>query len=382
MKSVKITYLCSCICGLILFVFGITLLFNIKTAPVQTQSNNATPSNDTNSFDIVENYTGNMNPINFLVLIKEASGLNTDSIIIANYSPETRQINLLTIPRDTKASTKANYKVNSAFYLGLNKNKNSNDLTEVQQKHKAAEHAAQVISNLTNIKIDYYIYLEIDTIKEIIDRLDGVYFDVPAKLKYNDPTQDLHIDLEKGYQLLDGNKAEQLLRFRKPHTSYYTSKELKEVKKYYDGSDLKRTEMQIKFVNAIIEQKVNLLELPKLIPIIDYAFDNVITNTSLSDTLSLFRAFTQSSRPEMNTYKLYGIDKRIYDADFFIYNNTVENTKTREIFNSDEIIEKYFVTPSGNFIPDKDNQYDFETILRDNPSNDDTDSKGDNKDKP
>ncbi len=382
MKSVKITYLCSCICGLILFVFGITLLFNIKTAPAQTQSNNATPSNDTNSFDIVENYTGNMNPINFLVLIKEASGLNTDSIIIANYSPETRQINLLTIPRDTKASTKANYKVNSAFYLGLNKNKNSNDLTEVQQKHKAAEHAAQVISNLTNIKIDYYIYLEIDTIKEIIDRLDGVYFDVPAKLKYNDPTQDLHIDLEKGYQLLDGNKAEQLLRFRKPHTSYYTSKELKEVKKYYDGSDLKRTEMQIKFVNAIIEQKVNLLELPKLIPIIDYAFDNVITNTSLSDTLSLFRAFTQSSRPEMNTYKLYGIDKRIYDADFFIYNNTVENTKTREIFNSDEIIEKYFVTPSGNFIPDKDNQYDFETILRDNPSNEDTDSKGDNKDKP
>ncbi|MDF2986137.1 MAG: cell envelope-related function transcriptional attenuator common domain protein [Eubacterium sp.] len=382
MKSVKITYLCSCICGLILFVLGITLLFNIKNTPAQVTDNNATPSNASNSFDIVENYTGNMNPINFLVLIKEASGLNTDSIIVANYSPETRQISLLTIPRDTKASTRASYKVNSAFYLGLNKNKASDKLTEAEQKHKAAEHAAQIVSNLTDIKIDYYIYLEIDTIKEIIDRLGGVYFDVPAKLKYNDPTQGLHIDLEKGYQLLDGDKSEQLLRFRKPHTSYYTSKELKEVKKYYDGSDLKRTEMQIRFVNAIIEQKVNLLDLPKLIPIINFAFDHVITNTSLSDTLSLFRAFTQASRPEMNTYKLYGIDRRINDADFFIYNNTVENTKTREIFNSDEIIEKYFVTQSGKFVPDEDNHYDFQAILRDNPSNEDTDSKGDNQDKP
>jgi hypothetical protein len=84
----------------------------------------------------------------------------------------------------------------------------------------------------------------------------------------------------------------------------------------------------------------------------------------------------------MNTYKLYGIDRRINDADFFIYNNTVENTKTREIFNSDEIIEKYFVTQSGKFVPDEDNHYDFQAILRDNPSNEDTDSKGDNQDKP
>lgn len=380
MKSVKITYLCILISGVILFCLGVFLLSSIKTAPQQTvqQADISAPSVNSGSFSIINDYTGNQNPINFLVLVKEASGMNTDSIIIANYDPKTRQINLLTIPRDTKPSNAADYKINSVFYLGTKKS-DAKNLSAADQKHKAAEYTTQTISNLTGIPIDYYIYLEIDTIKEIINRLGGVYFDVPADLKYNDPTQDLHINLKKGYQLLDGDKAEQLLRFRKP---YSLSKAPPELREYYDGSDLKRTEMQIRFVNAMIEQKVNLLELPKLIPIIGYAFDNVITNTTLSDTLSLLKAFTQSARPEMNTFKLYGLDRRINNADFFIYIEQIENNKTRERFKSGKIIDKYFTSASGTFKPDPDREYDYRPMLANNPSNAETDASSDGKDKP
>ncbi len=382
MKSVKITCLLSLVCGIALFVAGFTLLFNIKnTEPSPDIPETSTPSIEKKSFDIINNYTGNMNPINFLVLIKEASGSNTDTLIIANYSPKTKQINLLTIPRDTKATNRSDIKINSYYDIGYRK-KMPKGISELERKQKALEFAAQTISNLTNIKINYYIYLEIDTIKSIVDKLGGIYFDVPAKLKYTDPVQNLHIDLQKGYQLLDGDKTEQLLRFRKPQTRYYTREELREVNKYYNGSDLKRTEMQLKFVNAIIEQKANLLELPKLIPIINYAFDNVITNTELNDILSLFGAFTQGTRPEMNTFKLYGIDKRIAGADFFIYNETVEDTKSRKLLRADEVIEQYFTIPTGNYIPDPDSMYDFKIANRDNPSNTETDSMGDNKDKP
>ncbi len=382
MKSVKITCLLSLVCGIALFVAGFTLLFNIKnTEPIPDIPETSTPSTEKKSFDIINNYTGNMNPINFLVLIKEASGSNTDTLIIANYSPKTKQINLLTIPRDTKATNRSDIKINSYYDIGYRK-KMPKGTSELERKQNALEFAAQTISNLTNIKINYYIYLEIDTIKSIVDKLGGIYFDVPAKLKYTDPVQDLYIDLQKGYQLLDGDKTEQLLRFRKPQTRYYTREELREVNKYYNGSDLKRTEMQIKFVNAIIEQKANLLELPKLIPIINYAFDNVITNTELNDVLSLFGAFTQGTRPEMNTFKLYGIDKRIAGADFFIYNETVEDTKSRKLLRADEVIEQYFTIPTGNYTPDPDSMYDFKIANRDNPSNTDTDSMGDNKDKP
>lgn len=370
MKSVKIVYACSLISGMILFILGTFFLVDIKSSSYEPQ-NNSTPSSNSNSFDIVENYTGSYDPINFLVLIKEASGLNTDTIIVANYDPRTKQINLLTVPRDTKPSNNANYKINSCYSIEFNKYDGSKKLSLTDAKHKSAQYATQTISNLTNIPIDYYIYLEIDTIKEIVDRLGGVYFDVPADLKYSDPTQDLYINLKKGYQLLDGDKTEQLLRFRKGYNSNT------EWKKYYDGSDLKRTEMQIKFVNALIEQKVNLLELPKLIPIIKYTFDNVITNTSLSDTLSLVSAFTQSSRPSMNTFKLYGLDRRIDATDYIIYINKIEDTKTRERFDSQEIIDKYFISNSDLFIPNENRKYDLESILRDNPSNANTDTMGD-----
>lgn len=379
MKSVKIIYLASFLCGIILFVTGFTLLFTISNTPEVDSAVKTHAGNTNKSQDIIENYTGSKEPINLLVLIKEASGLHTDTIIIANYSPVTRQINLLTIPRDTKANNTSDIKINSFYEIGLNKTK---DATKAENKHKALEYTAQTISNLTDININYYVYLDIDTIKAIIDKLGGVYFDVPAKLRYRDPVQNLNIDLEKGYQLLDGDKTEQLLRFRKEQRRYYTSEELKELKQFYNGSDLKRTEMQIKFVNALIDQKLNLLQLPNLIPIIGYTFENVITNTELNDVLSLVSAFTQGSRPEMNTFKLYGIDKRIAGADFFIYNQTVEDTRSRKILRASEVINNYFTIPAGNFTPDPGKKYDFSTANRDNPSNAQSDAAGDNKDKP
>jgi len=378
MKSVKMTYISSCICGFVLFIIGIVLLININNAPGPVNNDNVTTENNTNQFNIIDNYTVNKNPINFLVLIKEASGNNTDTIIIANYAPETRQINLLTIPRDTKAFSKDNIKINAVYNIGTKGTLKPSHVVKVE----AMEYTTQTIANLTGIDINYYVYLEIDTIKEIIDKLGGIYFDVPAKLRYEDPTQNLHIDLEKGYQLLDGDKAEQFLRFRQPQRRYYSSAEYKEVRKIYDGSDLVRTEMQIKFVNAIIDQKVNLLDLPKLIPIINYAFDNVVTNIELNNVLSLFRAFTQGSRPEMNTFKLYGIDKRIDGQAFIIYNNTVEDTKSKKILRSDEVIEEYFSVPDAKFIPDKNKRYDFSVARGSNPSNSETDSVGDNTDRP
>ncbi len=380
MKSAKLVYLCSFFSGIVLFILGIFFLIDIKSTPPISQ-NIPTPSSESKSFNIVEDYTGNQNPINFLVLVKEASGLNTDTIIIANYEPSTKQISLLTVPRDTKPSNNSNYKINANYDIGIRKYERSKDLSTTEIKHKAAEYTTQTISDLTNIPIDYYIYLEIDTIKEIVDKLGGVYFDVPADLKYSDPTQDLYINLKKGYQLLDGDKTEQLLRFRKSYSHSST-----EWRKYYDGSDLKRTEMQIKFVNELIKQKVNLLDLPKLIPVINYAFENVITNVSLSDTLSLVSAFTKASRPDMNTFKLCGLDRRIDSIDYFIYINKIEDTKTRDRFDSQEIIDKYFTSKSNSnsnsFIPDINKKYDFESILKNNPSNSDTDSQGDGEDKP
>ena len=49
----------------------------------------------------------------------------------------------------------------------------------------------------------------------MLNAIGGVEVDVPQNMNYEDPYQDLYIHLKKGVQLLDGKKAEQLVRFRK-----------------------------------------------------------------------------------------------------------------------------------------------------------------------
>jgi hypothetical protein len=66
MKSARIVYTCSFISGIILFIIGIFFLIDIKSVSSQPQSQDiSTPSSNSNSFNIVDNYTGNYNPINF-----------------------------------------------------------------------------------------------------------------------------------------------------------------------------------------------------------------------------------------------------------------------------------------------------------------------------
>lgn len=377
MKSAKLPFWVCLFSGIILFVMGTVLMVNIRTAPPKKHETASPSANTKNAIDITDNYTNSGEPINFLILIKEASGVNIDSMIVANYEPVHNQINLLTVPRDIKPARSASYKINSVFSLGLKKYTNFH---KIERKQKAIEYTTQTISNITNIPIDYYVYLEIDTIKNIVDKLGGVFFDVPADLRYRDPSQGLNINLKKGYQLLDGNKAEQLLRFRKP--PYNIQKAPQELREFYDGTDLKRTEMQIRFINELINQKVTLLNLPKLIPVINYTFSNVITNISLSDTLNLASGFTKANRPEMNTFKLYGLNRRIDGIDYVIYNEKAENVKTKELYDTQAIIDKYFNTKTGVFSPDINKKYSFRSMLADNPSNKETNSHNNGRDKP
>ena len=58
------------------------------------------------------------------------------------------------------------------------------------------------------------------------------------RLKYDDPAQDLHIDLQPGMQHLDGDKSEQLVRSRNQ----------------YAMADITRTEVQRDFLKAVITQ--------------------------------------------------------------------------------------------------------------------------------
>ena len=127
-------------------------------------------------------------------LKKEQTG-----IMLVNFHPESGKVNILSITRDimVKSDSGGIYKINALIGLGGE--------AEIIEK----------VEKLTTMPVHYYLTVNFKGFREIIDLLGGVEIDVPFDMKYDDPYQNLHISLNKGRQILDGEKAEQYLRYRK-----------------------------------------------------------------------------------------------------------------------------------------------------------------------
>lgn len=93
------------------------------------------------------------------------------------------------------------------------------------------------IEDLLGINIDHYVKIDLDAFRKIVDTVGGVEVDVPQDMDYEDPVQDLYIHLDAGLQTLNGEQAEQLVRFRK-----------------YPTGDEGRIEVQQLFLKALAEK--------------------------------------------------------------------------------------------------------------------------------
>ena len=183
----------------------------------------------------------------------------TDTIMVASYNPNTQKATLLSIPRDTytgKNAAKATaYEKINALY---------------SRKHRPDETLAAV-NEITGLDIQYYVVVQTEALIKLVDVIGGVTFNVPIDMKYDDPTQDLHIDLKAGEQLLDGDKAEQLVRFR--HNNNGTS-----YPEEYGDNDTGRMRTQREFIMQVIKQTAKPENIFKIGEILDVAEKYVITN--------------------------------------------------------------------------------------------------------
>ena len=204
--------------------------------------------------------TQNLEPISALIL---GSSQNlTDTIMVAKYNPQTQQAYLISIPRDTFVGT---YK-----YAATASDK-INSLYQGQYPEKTLE----AVNDLTGLNIEYYVVVDTDALKVLVDTIGGVYFDVPIDMKYTDKKQGLYIDLEKGYQLLDGDKAEQLVRFRHNQDGTTYSSE-------YGDNDIGRMKTQRNFLKAVVEQTMQPSNVLKVGEFIDIAQKYVKTNIPIN----------------------------------------------------------------------------------------------------
>ena len=194
----------------------------------------------------------------FSALLLGSSQNMTDTIMIFKYNPKTQNAYLISVPRDTytgnnKLSATASDKIN-CLYLG-----------------GKAEKTLSAVNKVTGLNLKYYVVVDTEALRALVDAIGGVYFDVPIDMKYTDKKQDLYIDLKAGYQLLDGNKAEQVVRFR--HNQDGTTYDFE-----YGDNDTGRMKTQRNFIKAVMEQTLKPSNIFKIGDFIDIAQTYVKTN--------------------------------------------------------------------------------------------------------
>jgi len=229
--------------------------------------------------------------INFLVVGVDAFNL-ADLIMVAQYNFETGELNAIQIPRDTRVeTTRWDNKINSAFSLsGIEELKN--DVTQI-----------------TGLEIDRYVIIGLRGFRDIVDAIGGVEIDVPIRMFYTDPYQNLTIDLRPGPQTLNGRQAEGFIRFRKNNDG----------SGYPDG-DLGRLRAQQQFYTAVMDRLVSargILQLPNLIGIVQ---DNVRTDISGSEMVRFVSIALRADLYGFNIMKLPGDSGFVGGISYFLHN--------------------------------------------------------------
>ncbi len=175
----------------------------------------------------------------------------SDTIILASIDPNLNKAALVSIPRDTKISGSAAGgmdKINAANVTG------------------GPELAVEKVEELMNEKIDYYVEIDFEGFKNIIDALGGVTIDVDQKM-YK-PSED--INLKPGLQTLDGAGALAFVRFRD-----------------YPMGDIERAEHQQVFLKALGQEILKPSTIIKLPTLVKEIQANVKTNLGLKDMLKI-----------------------------------------------------------------------------------------------
>jgi len=185
----------------------------------------------------------------FLVAGTDKNDYHTDTIMVISLDTAGNKANIVSVPRDTQVDVPRNpKKINSAYAVG------------------GVDQLKEEIKSILGFSPQYYIVVDLEAFKKLVDAVDGVEYDIPQDMDENDPSQGLHIHLKQGMQILDGDKALQLVRYRG-----------------YPSADIGRMETQQHFLMALANKLLTVLNAPKITQFIDIFKQHVETDLSLRE---------------------------------------------------------------------------------------------------
>lgn len=179
----------------------------------------------------------------------------SDTVLLVRFEPKDKSVSLLSVPRDTQVDI-PNYgvgKISEVNYWG------------------DAKLATQVVKNTLNqVEIPRYVRVSSGAFRELVNLLGGVEVYIPQPMSYQDNAQQLKIDLSPGWQTINGEQADQFVRFRGDG--------------YGDIGRIQRQQALIEAILTRIKEPTVLPRVPAMIRIMQKYID---TNLSFEEILTL-----------------------------------------------------------------------------------------------
>ena len=188
----------------------------------------------------------------------------SDTLFVVMLDPKSNNISLLSIPRDTmvRIPDRGWDKINHAFAFG---------------GHKLTQ---QTVEEFLGIQINNYVVVDFKGFKGLVDAIGGIDINVEKDMYYEDPYDNLVIDLQQGRQHLDGAKAIQYVRYRD------------------EEGDIGRIKRQQHFIAAIYEKITSTEILTKVPGLVKELVTMIKTDIPITDMIKLAKAMNKTMKDE------------------------------------------------------------------------------------
>ena len=224
-------------------------------------------------------HTRNPKVYNILLCATDEEEMRTDTMMIATLDLQDKQISLTSIPRDTIVDNwEAVPKLNGVYGLAGG-------------GETGAEAVMEQVTTLLGFRPDGYIFINYEAFRAAVDALGGVTFDVPMEMEVdNPPNYDEIIHLYPGEQLLNGDQALAVCRYRYG----------------YLMADIQRQYVQQSFLKAMIQQAMSPAKWPRLPAVYRAVSDNTMTDLSPANLQWLAFQVLRIGTDDIRQYTLPG----------------------------------------------------------------------------
>lgn len=326
--ALSITTIFTLVLILIMFIFLNSILNDNRTI---IANSNLTNDLEKKSNFLEQSFKPTKDKFNFIILGLDDNLTRVDGIMVGMFETKTKSIKIVSVPRDlyvTLDDSELDFLETNGKYMPKSNYCKLSEVHHYAGPSYGVDFTVNKLENILNIKINYYVRIDLEGFRYLVDEIGGVNFDVPQRMYYEDPLQNLYIDLQKGEQVLDGKQAEGLIRYRKPLEGYE-----KESPAYLMG-DLQRVKVQQAFIKQFLLKLTSENQINNSLALLSTIDKYVTTNFNISDVAKYIKYLQGFSPNNIKTYSIPTIEKKVTGEsnDYIAINEDKTKALVDEVF--------------------------------------------------